>query len=54
MRKEERLEKLIRGVWSSLESHLVYTHRHSVEGRKFHKKCIKEYAVMIEQLSKLL
>ena len=52
--KEKKIERLIRLVWSSLESHLKYTHSHTSEGRNFHKKCVKEYSEQIKLLSELL
>lgn len=47
------LERLIRLVWDSLESHLPYTYEHSSEGKDFHIKCVMEYSEMIYLLSKL-
>lgn len=46
-------------VWESLESHLKFTHQESLlnkkngETAKFHKKCVKEYARLIQILSEL-
>lgn len=57
MKKDKRARevvKLIRSVWSSLESHLRYTHKNNIEGRKFHKKCVRDYSRDIHRLSKLL
>ena len=51
--KEKKIERLIRLTWSSLESHLEFTHKHSYEGTTFHKKCCKEYGEMIKLLSEL-
>lgn len=51
--KEKLVEEFYRLIWSSLESHLKYTHSHSSEGRDFHKKTTKEYARMMYILSKL-
>lgn len=51
--KEKKIERLIRLVWSSLESHLKYTHSNTSEGQKFHIDCIKEYAEQIKLLSEL-
>ena len=53
-KKDKLLDEVIRSVYSSLESHLRYTYVKSSEGKRFHKKCVKEYAVIIEKLSKLL
>ena len=52
--KEKKLEKLILSITSSLTSHLTFTYLHSREGRKFHKKTIKEYAQDIKNLCDLL
>lgn len=56
--------KAIRLTWSSLDSHLDYTHTpiktRSKEmkaihgGRRFHKQCVREYAEVLLVLSKLL
>lgn len=48
------VEAAIRSTWSSLESHLPYMHKKSWEGRRFHKRCVKEYAEQIIRLTKLL
>lgn len=56
--------KSIRSIWSSLDSHLDYTHTpiktKSKEmkaihgGKRFHKKCVEEYAEILLTLTKLL
>ena len=54
--KAQEIDKAIRLAWSSLESHLPYTHSGSMirgEDHEFHKNCIKEYAEIISVLSKL-
>ena len=54
--KAKEIEKAIRLAWSSLESHLQYTHSGRLirdEDRDFHKKCIEEYADIIKVLSQL-
>jgi hypothetical protein len=53
MSRKQMLERLIRLVWDSLESHLPYTYEHSSEGKDFHIKCVMEYSEMIYLLSKL-
>lgn len=56
MTKDDRAKKidtLIRMVWSSLESHLEWTHTDCEEGKDFHKKCIKEYSEIVKLLSEL-
>ena len=52
--KEKDIERAIRIAWDSLQSHLRYTYAKSSEGKKFHKKCIREYAEIISILSKHL
>lgn len=47
------VDRAIRLVYSSLESHLYYTHHKNHEGQKFHQQCVKEYAHLIKILSKL-
>lgn len=45
---------LIRDVWGSLDSHLDFTHKKHHDSAVFHKRTIKQYARMIEQLTRLL
>lgn len=52
--KDKILEEVIKSVYSSLESHLPYTYTKTSEGKRFHKKCVREYAEIINKLSKLL
>lgn len=59
--KEKGIEKAIRLIWSSLESHLEYTYIKPTkidldrgETNKFHKDCIREYAEVIKILGDLL
>jgi hypothetical protein len=52
--QSKNIEARIRSLWSSLESHLAYTHKHSTEGKAFHRKCCREYAEDIYELTKLL
>ncbi len=54
MNREKEIERAIRLTYSSLESHLHWTHAKSSEGKTFHKKCIREYSELIFILSKLL
>lgn len=51
--KHKLINEAIRLTWSSLESHLDYTHGKSSEGTKFHVGCVKDYARVIDILSKL-
>lgn len=43
-----KVERIIRLAWSSLESHLYWTHSKSSEGRNFHKQAIREYIEIIK------
>jgi len=55
--KEKDIERGIRLVYASLESHLPYTYDNDLpegETREFHKKAIREYADVIKILSDLL
>ena len=52
-KRPQVIEKSIRAVWDSLESHLQYTYLKTKEGKQFHKKCVKEYALLIKWLSEL-
>jgi hypothetical protein len=49
----QKIEEAIRLIWDSLQSHLQWTHTHSSEGEKFHKQCVKEYAILIKLLADL-
>ena len=52
-----KIEKAIRLVWSSLESHLYYTHDGKQirgENYRFHKKAVQEYSEVIKILSDLM
>jgi hypothetical protein len=54
--KDEIVSGLIRDVYASLESHLLYTYKTGLkkpESNLFHKKCVKEYSEMIVKLTKL-
>ena len=52
--REKDIERAIRLTWGSLESHLLWTHRKSSEGQKFHKRCVKDYAETLKILAELL
>ena len=47
------VEEAVRLAWDSLQSHLEWTHKQSVEGRVFHKKTAAEYARIITILLQL-
>lgn len=54
--RAKHIEEAMRIVWSSLESHLSYTHgrvRNRLENHSFHKRCVRDYARTIEILSQL-
>lgn len=51
--KAKKIERAIRLAWSSLESHLQWTHKKSSEGEKFHKQCLEEYAELIKILTEI-
>lgn len=52
--KSKKIEATIKSLISSLVSHLPYTYTKSVEGKAFHIKCVKDYALDIKNLSELL
>jgi len=43
----------IRLTWSSLESHLEWTHRKSSEGKRWHQKCVEDYVRTLQLFIKL-
>lgn len=51
--KERKIEKAMRLTFDSLQSHLRYTYIKTSEGTKFHKDCVKEYAIILSVLSEL-
>ena len=51
--KSQILDRLMRLIWESLESHLEWTHESSEEGQAFHRKCVKDYSEMIRLVSDL-
>lgn len=53
--RAEKVERVIRLAWSSLESHLSYATgriKH-IDKPVFHRKCVKEYAEIIQIVSEL-
>ena len=52
-KREKAIERAIKLVWGSLESHLRYTHVRTEEGMQFHKDCVKEYSELLMILSDL-
>lgn len=53
-KKKTKLIQTIRSIWSSLDSHLEYTQLKSTEGKRFHKKCCRDYSVDLKNLCDLL
>lgn len=53
LKREKKIDKAIRLTYDSLQSHLRYTYIKTSEGAKFHKNCVKEYAIIIQILSEL-
>lgn len=56
MTKNERaklIEKAIRDIWGSLETHLDGAYLKTPEGKKFHVECVKSYAEQIVNQTKL-
>ena len=47
------IDKIIRMIWDSLESHLPYTYEDHPDGIKHHVQCVKEYAQLIELVTHL-
>lgn len=58
--KHEREKAIKRGLelaWESLDSHLPYLYKPykpSIEGKNWHKRCVKDYCELIYILGKLL
>lgn len=55
-KRSKRIEKAMRIVWDSLQSHLPYTYKDSADKdatKDFHKKCVREYATVLKLLSEL-
>ena len=53
MERGKLIDKAIRLVWDSLQSHLDGAYTKTPEGKKFHKQCIKDYCELLEIISKL-
>jgi hypothetical protein len=51
--RAKKVETAMRLAWSSLESHLQYTHGRHPDGKLHHKKCVKEYCELLRLLSEL-
>jgi hypothetical protein len=56
IKRAKRVAEGIRLAWSSLDSHLDWTHGKATskgETPKFHQKCVQEYAQLIKLLADL-
>lgn len=54
MKKEQKIERALKLIWDSLQSHLEWTYKKDKsEDPKFHKQCVKEYAELIKIISEL-
>ncbi len=56
--RAKKIDESIRLVWDSLESHLQYTHGEEElmlrdETHNFHKKCVRQYATILKNLTEL-
>lgn len=52
--REKKVEEAMRLVWDSLQSHLPYTYgKANTKTTRFHKKCVREYALLLKILSEL-
>ena len=47
------IEKALRSVYDSLQSHLQYTYKKTSEGKRFHIKCVKDYLELMDTIEKL-
>lgn len=53
MNKQKLIERAMILVWDSLQSHLPYTYLKTAEGKRFHRKAIKDYVELLDILDKL-
>ncbi len=57
MKVEDRakiFEEQAREIWVSLESHLVWMYKDSEDGKRWHRKCVRDYTAQLMKLTKLL
>ncbi len=47
------IEQAVKLIWSSLASHLSWTYTKHPDSKRFHKKCVKEYADLIKIITEL-
>lgn len=52
-KRAKSIEKIMNLTISSLVSHLPWTYLKSREGVSFHKKCVKEYLSILDEVNKL-
>ena len=52
--QNKNVEKVMRSLWDSLQSHFEGSRSRNEENRKFHTKCIKDYARDLLNESKIL
>lgn len=48
--RARKVEKAMKLVWGSLESHLDGAYLPTPEGKAFHKQCVREYAELMTLL----
>lgn len=53
-KKWKHAEAALRLTWDSLESHLPYTHGKHSDGRKFHRKTVREYVQLMKHIVETL
>jgi hypothetical protein len=53
-RRAKLVERALNLTWASMASHTPYTYLKHPDGKKFHKKCVREYAALIKIISELL
>lgn len=56
-RRPKVIGKAIELVWQSLESHLITPYykskKYSIDDKKFHQQCVRDYAELIKLISEL-
>lgn len=48
----KHIEAALRLTWASLETHLSYTHGKHADGRRFHRKTVREYIDLLQHIIK--
>lgn len=57
MKADERakiFEEQAREIWDSLQSHLPWMYKKSEDGKKWHRKCVRDYTLQLYKLTKLI